>query len=81
MIQSITAIDSRTKDKARPNWRRNPGTKAKRVSQVVTDRAVFCPRCGDQMQLSHSHTFKCGHCGQEIAADDAIKVLEATAAI
>ena len=80
MIETITPIDVRGQHKARPNWRRK-GTKAKRVSQVVTDHSVFCPRCGDPMQLSHAHTFRCGHCGQEIAADDAIKVLEATAAL
>lgn len=77
----ITVIEARAKDHARPGWRRKSGTKAKRVSGVVVDQTVFCPQCGDRMQLSHSHTFKCRQCGQEIAADDAIKILEANAAI
>jgi len=81
MIGSSPAIHAQAKDQARPKWPRKSGARAKRVSQVVVDQSVFCPRCGDLMQLSHSHTFKCGQCGQEIAAEDAIKVLEATAAI
>lgn len=74
-------ISIEAKEKARPGWRRKSGAKAKRVSRVTVDQTVFCPRCGEHMQLSHSHTFKCEQCGQEIAADEAIKVLEATDAV
>jgi ribosomal protein S27AE len=81
MTDTPIAIDTRAKDEARPSWRRKSGARAKRVNRVVVDHSVFCPRCGDRMQLSHFHTFQCGECGQEIAADDAIKILEAGAAI
>ena len=81
MIEAPVAITGRPKEQTRPNWRRRSGAKAKRVSGVVVDQTMFCPRCGDPMHLSHLHTFRCEQCGQEIAADDAIKVLESTAAI
>lgn len=80
MIDTPTRGWKRLKDRRRLRQVRNPRAKAKRVTTVVVDQPVLCPQCSDFMRLSQDHTFKCRRCGQEIAAEDAIKVLETVAA-
>jgi len=70
---------ARPKDRSRLKWPVKPA-RAKRVAGVVVDQHVACSRCGNLMHLSANHTFLCKQCGWEVAAEDAIKVLEAPAA-
>jgi tRNA(Ile2) C34 agmatinyltransferase TiaS len=76
MIGGLIESRARLKKQSRPRWGRKRRTKIKRVTEVVIDQTAFCPECGGGMQLSQNQAFKCGQCGQEIAAENAINVLE-----
>lgn len=75
MIDTPIRASTRLKDGPPLRWARKSRTKIKRVSRVVVDQRVSCPRCDELMQLS-DEAFRCRECGQEIAAEDAIKVIE-----
>ena len=72
----------RTRPKDRPRLKWPPRrAKVKRVAGVVVDQHVPCPQCSKLMCLADDFRFRCKQCGLEVAAEDAIKVVEAPAAI
>lgn len=69
---------TRLKDRSRLKWPPRPA-KVRRVTGVVVDQHVSCSWCGNLMHLADDLTFRCDQCGWEVAAEDAIAVLEAPA--
>jgi len=67
---------ARPQNRSRLKWRAGTA-KVRRVAEVVIDQHVSCSRCSSQMHLAENLTFQCKCCGWEVAAEDAIKVLEA----